>query len=122
MATVRTLVDDVDAALPFYAALGFALTDRWGPPFAVLARGDLTLWLSGPGTSARKPLADGSTPAPGGWNRIVIEVADLDAAIESLRAVGAAIRGAPVVGPGGRQVLAFDPSGNPIELFEAKTS
>jgi catechol 2,3-dioxygenase-like lactoylglutathione lyase family enzyme len=120
MATVRYLVKDVDASLPFYTALGFALADRWGPPFAALKRGDLTLWLAGTGTSAAKPLADGSVPQPGGWNRIVIEVDDLDAAITALKPHGAQFRSEPVQGPGGRQVLVNDPAGNPLELFEAK--
>lgn len=122
MATVRYLVHDVDAALAFYEALGFALTERWGPPFAMLARGDLSLWLSGPGTSAARPLPDGSVPQPGGWNRMVIEVADLDAALAALRRTGAHSRSEPVAGPGGRQVLVEDPSGNPIELFQANTA
>lgn len=119
MATVRYLVDDVDAALPFYAALGFAVKERWGPPFVMLAREDLTLWLSGPGTSAARPLPGGAVPQPGGWNRLVIEVANLDQAMRALRAAGARFRSDPVQGPGGRQVLAEDPSGNPVELFEA---
>jgi len=119
MATVRYLVKDVDAALPFYEALGFSITERWGPPFVMLARGDLTLWLSGPGTSASRPLPDGSIPEPGGWNRLVIEVEDLQSAITALRKTGAHFRSEPVQGPGGRQVLVEDPSGNPIELFEA---
>lgn len=119
MATVRYLVHDVDAALPFYEALGFELAERWGPPFAIVERDDLSLWLSGPGTSASRPMADGSVPASGGWNRLVLEVADLDAAIEALRGAGARFRSEPVEGPGGRQVLVDDPSGNPVELFEA---
>lgn len=122
MATVRYLVQDVDAALAFYEALGFALTERWGPPFAMLARGDLLLWLSGPGTSAARPLPDGSVPQPGGWNRMVIEVADLDAALAALRHTGAHTRSEPIAGPGGRQVLVEDPSGNPIELFQANAA
>ena len=120
MATVRYLVRDVDAALPFYQALGFAVTERWGPPFVMLAREDLSLWLSGPGTSASRPLSDGSVPQPGGWNRLVIEVDDLQGSISALRQMGAHFRSEPVQGPGGRQVLVEDPSGNPIELFEAK--
>ena len=122
MATARYLVHDVDAVLPFYAALGFALADRWGPPFAIVTRGDLSLWLSGPGTSASRPLANGRTPAPGGWTRIVIEVADLDATMQALRELGATFRSTPIAGPGGRQVLVDDPSGNPIELFEQRSS
>lgn len=120
MASVRYLVCDVDAALGFYALLGFELDERWGPPFAIVKRDDLRLWLSGPGTSASKPLASGALPAPGGWNRLVIEVADLDATLAALKAAGANFRSEPIVGPGGRQVLVEDPSGNPIELFEAR--
>jgi len=122
MATVRYLVDDVDTAMPFYAALGFTLAERWGPPFAIVEREDLTLWLSGPGTSARRPLAAGRVPQTGGWNRLVIEVTDLDATIAALQAGGAPLRSAPIQGPGGRQVLVDDPSGNPVELFQARAS
>ena len=121
MPTVRYLVHDVDAVLPFYAALGFTVVDRWGPPFALVERQGLALWLSGPGTSAARPMPDGAKPVPGGWSRIVIEVDDLDATIGRLRAAGARFRNEPVDGPGGRQVLAEDPSGNPVELFEATT-
>ena len=120
MATVRYLVRDVDAALPFYEALGFSITERWGPPFVMLAREDLTVWLSGPGTSASRPLPDGSVPHPGGWNRLVIEVTDLQGSMAALRDAGARFRSEPIQGPGGKQVLVEDPSGNPIELFEAK--
>lgn len=120
MATVRYMVNDVDAALPFYEALGFTLADRWGPPFAIVERGDLQIWLSGPGTSASKPMPDGAKPAPGGWNRVVIGVEDLDAAVAALAKTGAKFRNQPISGPGGRQVLAEDPSGNPVELFEAR--
>ena len=122
MPTVRYLVDDVDAALPFYAALGFTLVERWGPPFAIIERDGLTLWLSGPGTSAAKPLADGRVPQPGGWNRLVVEVADLDATLAALQASAARLRSPPIQGPVGRQVLVDDPSGNPVELFEARAS
>ena len=121
MATVRYLVHDVDAALPFYRALGFRLADRWGPPFAIVKRKGLALWLSGPGTSAAKKLKDGSLPQPGGWNRLVVEVKDLDEAMAKITPTGARFRGKPIKGPGGRQVLVEDPSGNPIELFEART-
>ena len=114
MATIRYLVDDVDAAL------GFAENERWGPPFAMVERGDLTLWLSGPDSSARRALPDGSVPAPGGWNRLVIEVDDLAAATAAIRPTGARFRSEPVKGPGGTQVLVEDPSGNPVELFEAR--
>jgi catechol 2,3-dioxygenase-like lactoylglutathione lyase family enzyme len=122
MATVRYLVNNVDESLPFYRALGFRLMDRWGPPFAVLKGHGITLWLSGPGTSARKKLPGGATPEPGGWNRLVIEVKNIDASESRLKAAAARFRSKPVKGPGGRQVLVEDPSGNPIELFEAKTA
>jgi len=85
----------------------------------MLARGDLALWLSGPGTSASRPLANGSVPVPGGWNRLVIEVPDIQAAMQGLLLAGAKFRSEPVQGPGGKQVLVEDPSGNPIELFQA---
>ncbi len=120
MAVVRYLVHDVDAAIEFYAILGFELTDRWGPPFAVMRRDDLSLWVSGPGTSASKPLPDGAQPVPGGWNRLVIEVDDLDRTLEHLHEAKARFRSEPIAGPGGRQVLVEDPSGNPIELFEER--
>jgi catechol 2,3-dioxygenase-like lactoylglutathione lyase family enzyme len=118
--TVRYLVDDVDAALPFYRALGFRITDRWGPPFAVLKGKGLTLWLAGPGTSARKKLASGALPVPGGWNRIVVETKDLDATLAKALAAGGRARSKPIKGPGGRQVLVDDPSGNAVEVFEAR--
>ena len=120
MATVRYLVRSVDDALPFYQALGFEVAERWGPPFVMLKRDGLSLWLSGPGSSASRPLTDGSVPQPGGWNRLVLEVSNLSASMESLRPTGARFRSDPVEGPGGRQVLIEDPSGNPIELFEAQ--
>ena len=120
LATVRYLVKDVDAAIAFYSALGFELADRWGPPFAVMKLGDLPLWVSGPGTSAAKTLPDGSEPRPGGWNRFVIEVPDIDATVSELTSKGGRFRSAPIAGPGGRQVLCEDPSGNPIELFEPR--
>ncbi len=120
MATVRYVVRDVDAALPFYEALGFTLADRWGPPFAIVERGDLALWLSGPGISAAKPMLDGAKPESGGWNRIVIGVDDINATVATLKALRTRFRNEPISGAGGKQVLVEDPSGNPIELFEAK--
>ena len=122
MATVRYLVKDVDSSLPFYEALGFELTERWGLPFAMLKREDLTIWLSGPGSSASRPLPDGAVPSPGGWNRFVIQVEDLAETLDSLRKLGFRSRSETISGPGGTQVLVDDPSGNPIELFQAKTT
>jgi len=112
-------VHDVDAALPFYAALDSRSRSAWARrsrssragPGAVAER---------PGPSASRPLQDGAQPAPGGWNRIVIEVEDLDAAMVALRPAGARFRSEPIAGPGGRQVLVEDPSGNPVELFQAR--
>ncbi len=120
MSVVRYLVDDVDAALPFYRALGFKLVDRWGLPFAIVKRKSLSVWLSGPGTSARKKLRSGAVPQPGGWNRLVIEVKDIAATVAALEAHGAVFRSKPVKGPGGQQLLVEDPSGNPIEIFQPR--
>ena len=118
MAAIRYFVHDVDAALDFYVSrLGFELAQRPGPPIAMVRRGDLTLWLSGPGTSAARPMPDGAQPAPGGWNRLVLEVDDLDTRAAALRAAGVRLRSDIVSGPGGRQLLIEDPSGNPVELF-----
>jgi catechol 2,3-dioxygenase-like lactoylglutathione lyase family enzyme len=118
MSIVRHIVDDVDAALPFYQLLGFKLKERWGPPFAIVQRGALSIWLSGPGTSARKALEGGGLPAPGGWNRLVLKVQDLDVTVAKLEAQGVRFRSRPIAGPGGMQVLVEDPSGNPVELFQ----
>ena len=119
MATVRYLVADVDAAMSFYIdVLGFQLVEKWGPPFAMVKRGDLTLWLSGPGSSASRPLADGSRPASGGWNRLVLETENLSALVDKLKRSGVGFRGEIVSGPGGKQILVNDPSGNPVEVFE----
>ena len=120
MATFRYIVSDVDAAVAFYTAnLGFELEEQFGPAMAIVHRDDMTLWLAGPPSSAARPMPDGSQPIPGGWNRIVIEVPDISAAVERLQATGARLRNEIVSGPGGRQILVEDPSGNPIELFQA---
>ncbi len=120
MAVVRYLVDDVDAAVAFYTGhLGFALEQQMGPAFALVSRDDLTLWLSGPQSSAARPMPDGSRPEPGGWNRLVLEVDDLEAEVERLRQAGLSFRNEIVTGPGGKQILLEDSAGNPVELFEA---
>ena len=120
MAVIRYLVSDVDVGVEFYTnILGFELLEKWGPPFAIVRRGDLTLWLSGPGSSASRPLIDGSQPLPGGWNRLVLETNDLASLVAKLAQSGAHFRSEIVSGPGGKQVLINDPSGNPIELFES---
>ena len=121
MATIRYLVGDVERAEAFYVEqLGFVVEQEMLPAFARIRRDDLTLWLSGPASSAARPMPDGRQPEPGGWNRFVIEVDDLTAVIESLGAAGGVFRNDAVTGPGGRQILIEDPDGNPIELFEAR--
>lgn len=120
MAVVRYLVNDVNLSLPFYRALGFKLVDRWGPPFAILKGHGLSIWLSGPGTSARKRLKSGATPEPGGWNRLVISVKSIDATVAKLEGLNVKFRTTPIKGPGGQQVLVEDPSGNPVEIFQPK--
>lgn len=119
MATIRYIVNDVDAAIAFYSeTLGFELEEHMGAPFALVSYGDLTLWLAGPGSSARRPMPDGRQPVPGGWNRLVIEVTDIEATVARLRAAGATFRNDLVRGPGGTQILVDDPSGNAIEIFQ----
>ena len=119
MAVMRYLVDDVDAAVAFYTGhLGFALEQQMGPAFAIVSRDDLVLWLSGPQSSAARPMPDGRRPEPGGWNRLVLEVDDLQATVERLKGEGLAFRNEIVTGPGGRQILLADSAGNPIELFQ----
>jgi catechol 2,3-dioxygenase-like lactoylglutathione lyase family enzyme len=118
---VRYIVDDVDAAIPFYRdALGFALVMHPAPSFAMLTRGELRVVLSAPNPAAGggQPMPDGTPQAPGGWNRFAIEVADIDAEVERLRQFGVRFRNDIVVGVGGKQILVEDPSGNPIELFQ----
>jgi catechol 2,3-dioxygenase-like lactoylglutathione lyase family enzyme len=119
MAVVRYIVDDVDAAVSFYTGhLGFSLDQQIGPAFALVSRGDLTLWLSGPQSSAARPMPDGSRPEPGGWNRLVLEVADLEAEVKRLKQAGLTFRNEIVTGPGGKQILLEDSAGNPVELFQ----
>jgi catechol 2,3-dioxygenase-like lactoylglutathione lyase family enzyme len=119
VATVRYLVRDVGQAVDFYVSmLGFEVVQRFGPAMAIVSRDDLRVWLAGPPSSAARPMPDGRVPEPGGWSRIVIETDDLDGLVERLRADGVAFRNEIVTGPGGRQILVEDPSGNPVELFE----
>ena len=116
---VRYMVDDVDAAVDFYTKhLGFEPRTSSLPAFADVTRGSLRLLLSGPASSAGRPMPDGARPGPGGWNRIHLITADLDAEITRLRAEGVPFRNDVVTGPGGSQVLIQDPSGNLIELFQ----
>jgi catechol 2,3-dioxygenase-like lactoylglutathione lyase family enzyme len=115
--SVRYIVNDVDAAIAFYRdLLGFTLVMHPAPAFAMLERGDLRLVLSVPGGGQAMP--DGSLPAPGGWNRFALEVTGLTAVVSELRAKGVRFRNEIVSGVGGKQILAEDPSGNPVELFE----
>lgn len=119
MAVVRYLVDDVDEATRFYTErLGFELEQRFGPAFALVSRDGLSLWLSGPQTSAARPMPDGRRPEPGGWNRLVLTVEDIEREAGELLAAGVTFRNDIVTGPGGKQVLIEDPAGNPIELFQ----
>jgi len=118
---VRYMVDDIDAAVAFYTThLGFTLISKTAPAFADVARGDLRLLLSGPSSSAGRPMPDGRRPAPGGWNRIHLIVDDLAAEVDRLSAAGVHFRNDIVTGPGGSQILLDDPSGNPIELFQPR--
>jgi catechol 2,3-dioxygenase-like lactoylglutathione lyase family enzyme len=122
MAAVRYIVDDVAAAVAFYRdRLGFEVRRQFGPAMAVLDRDGLSLWVAGPTASASRPLPDGRRPAPGGWNRLVLEVADVAALADELRAQGVTVLAPVNEGPGGRQVLCEDPSGNLIELFGARS-
>ncbi len=117
---VRYIVNDVDKAIPFYTEiLGFKLEMHPAPGFASLSRGDLQLLLNRPGAGgAGQAMPDGQVPAPGGWNRIQIEVDDLEATVNKLRNAHGRLRNAIVTGNGGKQILIEDPSGNPIELFQ----
>jgi catechol 2,3-dioxygenase-like lactoylglutathione lyase family enzyme len=118
-ANVRYIVDDVDRALEFYGRLGFAVLNRPAPEFAMLARGELGLLLSVPGVGGGgQAMPDGRLPEPGGWNRMQIVVEKLDDAVAELRAAGVRFRNDVVEGRGGRQILAEDPAGNPVELFQ----
>jgi catechol 2,3-dioxygenase-like lactoylglutathione lyase family enzyme len=120
-ANVRYMVDDVEAAVAFYTTqLGFTLLTNQAPAFADVERGNLRLLLSGPRSSAGRPMPDGRQPAPGGWNRIHLIVDDLAAEVERLRAAGLTFRNEIVKGPGGSQILLDDPSGNPVELFQPR--
>lgn len=118
MASIRYMVDDVSAAVDFYCThLGFAIERDMRPNFASVRREGLALWLAGPGSSAGRPMPDGEKPRAGGWNRLVIEVDDLESIVARLKQNGVRFRNEIVRGPGGAQILAQDPSGNVVELF-----
>ena len=116
---VRYMVDDVEAAIDFYTGhLGFSLISNMAPAFADVRRGTLRLLLSGPSSSAGRPMPDGRRPGPGGWNRIHLIVDEIEVEVERLRSEGVGFRNEIVNGPGGQQIVLDDPSGNPIELFQ----
>ncbi len=118
---VRYMVDDVETAIAFYTShLGFTLLTNQAPAFADVRRGNLRLLLSGPQSSAGRPMPDGRQPVPGGWNRIHLIVDDLAGEVERLRAAGLTFRNDIVKGPGGSQILLDDPAGNPVELFQPR--
>jgi catechol 2,3-dioxygenase-like lactoylglutathione lyase family enzyme len=116
---VRYMVDDVDESIAFYTnLLGFELLTSASPAFADVKRGNLRLLLAGPASSAGRAMPDGAKPGPGGWNRIHFIVDDLDVEVARLRDRSARFRNDVVVGPGGKQILLLDPSGNVVELFQ----
>ena len=122
MAVFRYLVGDLDAGIAFYTGnLGFTLEQQMGPAFAIVSRDDLSLWLSGPQSSAARPMPDGRQPQPGGWNRFVVEVDDLESKVAELKEAGLSFRNEIVSGPGGKQTVLEDGDGNPVELFEARS-
>jgi predicted enzyme related to lactoylglutathione lyase len=119
LVNVRYMVDDVENAVAFYTTqFGFTLRSSAAPAFADVVRGNLRLLLSGPRSSAGRPMPDGRSPEPGGWNRIHFVVEDIGAEVERLRATGVTFRNDIVSGPGGQQIVLEDPAGNPIELFQ----
>jgi predicted enzyme related to lactoylglutathione lyase len=120
VAAIRYQITNIDRAVTFYTeVLDFKLEQRNGPVIAIVSRGPLMLILSGPGSSGARAMPDGRKQEPGGWNRILIYVSDLDAQIQKLKKAGAHFRNTVEVGPGGRQIQIDDPDGNPIELHEA---
>jgi len=120
-AVVRYLIADLDRAIDFYTSrLEFRLEQRAGP-VAIVSRGALHVILSAPESSGARSLADGETQGPGGWNRIVLYVDDLEATVGRLRSAGTTFQNDIIVGPGGKQIQITDPDGNPIELHEAPT-
>ena len=120
MAIFRYLVMDVETSIEFYKRhLGFELVEKMGQAFAIIKKDDLSIWLSGPQTSAARVIPDGRVPEPGGWNRFVIEVVDIEKLVAAMKAAGNTFRNEIVSGPGGKQILVEDPSGNPIEIFQS---
>ena len=119
MATVRYIVNDVSESCEFYAKhFGFEVEAQYGDAMAILNKDDLTLWLAGPVSSAGKPMPDGTKPAPGGWNRFVFDIEDIDTTVTTLRESGMNFKN-EIIRTGGRaQILCEDPSGNVIELMQ----
>jgi len=118
-AGIRYQVKDVDRSVAFYTQhLGFQLEQQPGPAFASVTNGSLRLWLSGPESSGSRPMPGGQRQAPGGWNRLVLEVKDLPARVEAMKKAGLHFRNEIETGPGGKQIQLEDPDGNPVELFE----
>src|SRR6266480_2623767 len=119
MASIRYFVSDVDAAIAFYTGkFGFKLKQKMGPAFAYVSKDDFILWLSGPQSSAARPMPDGRRPEAGGWNRLVLTVDDLERTVDELKAAGVSFRNEVVKGPGGKQIVLDDPAGNAVELFQ----
>ncbi len=119
MIRVRYLVNDVDEAVQFYTSnLNFKLKQQFGPAIAMLERDGVTLLVAGPMSSAARPMPDGTKPTPGGWSRILIDVDDLESDVARLKENGVQFRNEILDGPGGKQILCLDPSGNVIELFQ----
>ncbi len=119
MAPMRYIVNDVPESIEFFVdQLGFKLEQQFGPAMAILKGDDIKLWLAGPPASASQPMPDGTSPSPGGWNRLVVIVDDIEEMVTRLKAAGTTFRNESFQGPGGTQVLCEDPSGNPVELFQ----
>ena len=121
LVSVRYMVDDVQAAIDFYTThFGFTVRSSAVPAFADVTRGNLRLLLSGPQSSAGRPMPDGRVPEPGGWNRIHFIVKDIEGEVERLKPAGTTFRNEIISGPGGQQIVAEDPAGNPIEIFQPR--
>ena len=119
LVNVRYMVDDVEESIAFYTkVLDFEILNDFAPAFADVRRGNLRLLLAGPKSSAGRPMPDGTKPGPGGWNRIHFIVDDMDAEVAHLRDAGGTFRNDVIEGPGGKQILLQDPSGNVVEIFE----
>jgi len=116
---IRYIVDDVDQAVEFYTSnLDFRLEQQFGPAIAILERDGLQLLVSGPKASASRPMPDGSKPSPGGWSRFLITVDDIESVVSRLKQNGVQFKNDIIEGPGGKQILCLDPSGNVVELFQ----